>query len=81
MPAAIAIHSALTLAMMGVLFRWAAPVLEVDLSQGYFRWLPGACDPAITSLRKALPAMGPFDFGPPALIVILWIVRIIVTGA
>ena len=81
MPAAIAINSLLTLAMMGVLFRWAAPLLEVDLSRGYFRWLPGVCDPAIGALRKALPPMGAFDFGPPALIVLLWVLRIIVTGA
>jgi len=78
--AAIVIHSLLTLAMLGVLFRWAAPVLEVDLARGWFRWLPGLTDPAITRLRRALPPMGAFDFGPLALIVLLWIVRILLTG-
>jgi len=36
MPAMV-IHSVLTLAMLGVLFRWVAPVLEVELSRGWFR--------------------------------------------
>lgn len=78
---AIVMHSVLTLAMLGVLFRWTAPVLELDLSRGRFAWLPRLTDPAIMALRRALPLMGAIDFGPPALIVLLWILRIVVTGA
>jgi len=38
-------------------------------------------DPAVAPLRRALPPMGAFDFGPLALVVLLWIVRIVLTGA
>jgi uncharacterized protein YggT (Ycf19 family) len=79
--ATIILHNALTLCMMGVLFRWTAPYLEVNFYSGYFRWLPRATDPLIGALRQVLPQMGAFDFGPLAAIVALWILRIILTGS
>lgn len=74
-------HSALTLCMMAVLFRWAAPWLEVDVYRGYFRWLPGTIDPAINALRRALPPMGAIDLTPMVAIGILWILRVVLSGS
>lgn len=78
--AAVLLHSAITLAMLGVLFRWTAPYLEVDIHRGRFGWLPRLVDPYINLVRRVLPAMGPMDFGPVASILLLWLVRVITTG-
>ena len=66
--------------MMAVLYRWVAPWLEVNVYQGYLRWLPPAIDPAMNALRRALPPMGAVDITPIVAIGVLWIVRVILSG-
>jgi YggT family protein len=76
-----ALYSALTLYMMAILLRAAAPWLEIDLHGGLLRWLPRITDPLLKLARRILPDMGPVDWSPIAAVVFIWIVRIVMTGA
>jgi len=69
------VYSGMTLYMMLILLRWLAPWLQVDLYSRYLRWVPRITDPLIHTLRRALPSMGPVDFGPIAALFVVWVVR------
>lgn len=70
-----AVYSGMTLYMMLILLRWLAPWIQVDLYSRYLRWVPRVTDPLINALRRALPSMGPVDFGPIAALFIVWVFR------
>ncbi|MCP4640453.1 MAG: YggT family protein [bacterium] len=75
-----AVNSILTLYMLLVMIRWLGPWLELDLRNGRLRWIPAITDPVIAPIRGLLPATGPLDLGPPAVLFALWIGRTIVVG-
>lgn len=70
-----AVYSLLTLYMMLVLLRWLASYLELDLYSARWRWIPQCVDPLVKPIRRALPALGPVDFGPLAALIALWFAR------
>jgi len=74
------VSNVLTLYMMLVLLRWVGPWLQIDLKGRRFRWIALLTDPLVDRLRKALPPMGPMDFGPIAALFILWVARTLVVS-
>ncbi|MFA6241006.1 MAG: YggT family protein [Candidatus Hydrogenedentales bacterium] len=76
-----AIYSLLTLYMILILVRWLASFLEIDLYSARWRWIPQLVDPLVKPIRRALPAMGPLDFGPIAAIVVIWFARFFILAA
>ncbi|MBX7256783.1 MAG: YggT family protein [Candidatus Hydrogenedentes bacterium] len=76
-----AIYSLLTLYMMLVLLRWLASYLEIDLYSARWRWIPQCVDPFLKPIRRALPSLGPVDFGPLAALVVLWFARFLILAA
>jgi YggT family protein len=70
-----AAYSGLTLYMMLILVRWAAPWLQIDLWNHRLRWISQLTDPALDLVRRKLPSLGPFDFAPWALLFGVWLVR------
>lgn len=75
----LVIHNVLTLCMLAILFRWAAPTLEVNIYSGRWAILPRCIDPATAFIRKQLPPMGAMDLSPFVLLGIFWVVRVILT--
>jgi len=75
------IASAITLYMLLVLLRWSAPALEVELETGRRKWIGRITDPPIELARRAIgQTMGPFDWAPIAVLLALWILRILLAG-
>lgn len=72
-----AVGIALTLYMMAILLRWAAPWLELNMRSWWVRVIAAATDPLIALMRRLLPPMGPVDWGPIAALVAVWVLRII----
>ncbi len=75
------INSAATLYMLLILLRWVAPWLRIDTFDRRIRWAWRLTDPLIDAMRRMLPPMGPFDFGPVAALFVVWIVRAIAVQA
>lgn len=75
-----AIGSALTLYMLAIVVRWAAPWLEFDLGRGYWRLIPRMTDPLLERLRKKLPPLGTMDWAPIAALFLVWVIRLILVG-
>jgi len=73
-------HDLLTLYMMLILLRWVSPWLELDVQSPRLRWICTLTDPLINALRRALPPMGPMDFGPLAAVFVVWVVRALSVG-
>ena len=73
-------HNLLTLYMMLIVLRWVSRWLELDLQGRRLRWICTLTDPLINALRRALPPMGPMDFGPLAALFVVWIVRALSVG-
>lgn len=69
------VYSACTLYMVLVLIRWASPVLQLEMDTGRLAWIKKVTDPAIDSMRKIFPAIGPIDLSPVAVLFALWFVR------
>jgi YggT family protein len=76
--AAHAVYSLTTLFMLAVMLRWLGPWIGVDLSLGRFGWLCRLTDPVVNRVRRIVPPMGPWDVGPLATLLTLWIARSIV---
>ncbi len=70
-----ALYSIATLYMLAILVRWLSPWLELNLHGPWVSWIPKVVDPFVNLLRRALPSMGPMDFGPIAAIFAVWVVR------
>lgn len=75
-----AFYCIMTIYMMLILLRWFAPHLELDLDLGRIRVVGKAVDPLVKWVRGMLPSLGPFDFGPGATLVLIWLVRDIMVG-
>lgn len=69
------VNNAFTFYMLLILLRWTAPWLEFNLAAPRWRWIPQVTDPVVDKVRRLLPPMGPFDFGPIATIAGLWFLR------
>ena len=69
------VYNGLTLYMMLILLRWAAPYLQLDLWNRRLRWIARLTDPVLDWVRRHLPSLGPFDFAPWALLLGIWMVR------
>lgn len=69
------VYSVLTLYMLLILIRWIGPWLGLDPKSGRLRWISRITDPLIDQMRRVLPSLGPFDFGPMAALVLVWLVR------
>jgi len=69
------VYSACTLYMVLVLIRWASPVLQIELEVGRLAWIKKVTDPAINSMRKVFPTIGPLDLSPVAVLFALWFAR------
>ncbi len=77
----IILNSIITLYMTAVVLRWVAPWLNLNLNTPRLRWLPAVTDPALRGVRRILPPMSaPMDWSAPALLLGLWILRILLTG-
>ena len=63
--------------MMLILLRWFGPWLSLDVEGGRLRWIARLTDPLITRIRRILPNMGPFGFGPMAALFLVWFVRVL----
>ncbi len=70
-----AVNTVFTLYMLLILFRWAAPWLQIDVNTPRLRWISKLTDPLINAIRRLLPPMGPMDFGPLVALLAVWIVR------
>lgn len=74
------VGGAITFAMLLVAVRWFAPYLELDLSLPSRRWI-AVVDPPIDLARRLLgQTMGPFDWAPVAVLLCLWVARLILAG-
>ena len=69
------VYSIFTLYMLLVLIRWASPVLQVELDAGRLAWIKKVTDPAIDTMRKVFPSIGPIDLSPVAVLFTLWFAR------
>lgn len=67
--------SVLTLYMLLILLRWFGPWLSLDVEGGPLRWVSRLTDPLIKRLRRAIPPLGPADFGPLAALLLVWLLR------
>ncbi len=70
-----AIYSLLTLYMILILLRWAAPWLQLDLYSRRLSWIKRLTDPLISLVRRFLPPVGPVDFAPFGALFLVWVVR------
>lgn len=69
------IYDVFTLYMLLILLTWVGPMLSLELKSGRLRWIPRLTEPLIAKMRQLLPSMGPFDFGPVAALLLVWLVR------
>jgi len=77
------VWSGLTLYMLVILVRWAAPFLELDLRSRRLRWISRATDPLFDWLRgllRLVGSLGPMDFTPLAALFLVWLVRAMAWG-
>ncbi len=74
------LYAALTLYKIAIILRWLGGWLELEVEFGRLRPIARITDPLINRLRNILPVMGPFDFGPIAALVLVWVVRMLLTG-
>lgn len=70
----------LTLYMMAILLRWLGPWLEISARSRTIRFASLITDPLINLMRRVLPPMGPFDWGPVAALVATWLVRLLLVN-
>lgn len=74
------IGGAITLYMLLIALRWFAPYLEFDLAPPSRRWM-NIADPPIELARRLIgQTAGPFDWAPIAVLLVLWIIRVILAG-
>ena len=73
--AARAIYSGLTLYMMLILVRWLGGWISFETDYGRWKWVAKVTDPIVSPIRRALPNLGPMDFGPMVALLAVWIVR------
>lgn len=74
------VYSVTTLYMMAVLFRWLAPYLNLELMQHRLRWIPQITDPAVQTVRRFAPPLGPWDWAPIVTVLLLWVCRTLFLG-
>ena len=67
----------LTLYMVAILVRWLGPWLELSTRSRCMRLMAWLTDPLVNLMRRLLPPMGPFDWGPVAALVAVWLVRLL----
>lgn len=77
---AAALGILLTLYMMAILLRWLGSWLEISARSRTIRFASLVTDPLINLMRRFLPPMGPFDWGPMAAIVTVWLLRLLLVG-
>ncbi len=71
---------AITLYMLLIALRWFAPFIEFDVSAPSRRWV-NLADPPIELARRLIgQTAGPFDWAPIAVLLVLWIIRVILVG-
>ncbi len=73
-----AVGSALTLYMLAILVRWLGPWIDLDFHSLNWRGIPKIVDPLVSRIRKLLPPMGPMDWSPPAALMGVWLIRLVV---
>lgn len=76
-----AVYNGLTLYMMLVMLRWLGPWFGFETDFGRWRWIARVTDPLIERIRRMLPNLGPVDFGPIAVLFIIWLVRMLTAPA
>jgi len=75
------LYGIITFYMLMVLVRWAAPWIRIDLNAREWAWIRYATDPVLRQARKMMPDMGgTMDWSFAAILVELWLVRMILTG-
>ncbi len=79
-PVSLLIGNALTLYMLALLLRWAAPYLSINVYSGWGRWLRWITDPLVNSIRRLLPPLGPMDYAPWAAVLGMWFLRVVLVG-
>lgn len=72
------VYTVATLYMILVILRWFGPFLEVDLSAPRWRYLRPLVDWPLARLREVVPALGPWDPSPIALLLLVWVARSLV---
>ncbi|HOJ67251.1 MAG TPA: YggT family protein [Candidatus Hydrogenedentes bacterium] len=67
--------------MLMVLARWAAPWIRLDLRARAWNWIRVGTDPALRQVRRMMPDMGgAMDWSFPALLMVLWLIRMLIAG-
>ena len=74
-------YGVVTFYMLMVLTRWAAPWIRLNLQSRAWRWVYVSTDPVLRQVRWMMPDMGgALDWSYPALLMALWLVRMLMTG-
>jgi uncharacterized protein YggT (Ycf19 family) len=71
------VYTVFTLYMLMVLLKWTSPVLGIDEEKGIWALNAKCTAPAIKLMKQFIPSVGPFDFAPLAVVLVLWLLRTI----
>lgn len=75
------VAGALTFYMLLVGMRWFGGYLELDFEYGRHRWVGRVTDPLLELARRLIgQTAGPFDWAPIVVLVLVWFVRVLLTG-
>lgn len=69
------IHTLFALYTLAVIARALLPVFGVRYAHPVMRFLYTITEPLLAPIRRRLPYMGPVDFSPMVLILLLWLVE------
>lgn len=67
------IHTLFALYTFAIIARALLPVLGVSYFHPVMRFLYGITEPLLAPIRRHLPDVGPLDFSPLILILLLWL--------
>ncbi|MBC7226950.1 MAG: YggT family protein [Thermoflexales bacterium] len=69
------IHTLFALYTLAIIARALLPVVGVSYAHPVMRFLYAITEPLLAPIRRRLPYMGPVDFSPMVLILLLWLVE------
>ncbi len=69
------IHTLFTLYTLAIIARALLPLLGLHYAHPVMRFLYTITEPLLAPIRRRLPYVGPVDFSPLVLILLLWLVE------
>jgi YggT family protein len=60
---------------LAIIARIVLPLLGMSYAHPVMRFLWNITEPLLAPIRRQIPMVGPFDFSPMVLILILWLVE------